>query len=812
MPGMMDTVLNVGINDDIVQVMVEKSHNPRWAHDTYRRFIQMFGVVVLKVEGRSYEKIIEQVMDNHCYTSETQFTADDLQQIVTEFKNITPFPQDAWKQLSMTIEAVFHSWKSPRAVKYRAMCELDQNMRVVGPAIVIQNMVHGNVNMHSGTGVYFTRSPEDGECREDVFYGEFLMHAVGSDIGSGTHTPRPLQDAVEEHPMALQHLKEYGQQLEGRYKDMLEIEFTIESGELFLLQCSAAKRTPRAAVNAAVAMATEKILSEREALMRVDPPLMEYFQHLVVDTDYVTAESGFLISQLIGQGIASAGGAATGQLVFSAEQAVRLAAKGVKCILCRREASTDDIEGLRAAAGVLTNTGGKTSHAAVLMREMGRAAVTGMSQLIVDETNETLANSSCSEVFRTGDVITIDGSSGRVYHGEVPTKPAGRLDFGLQTLLGWADRSKRMEVCALASSYEEAVTAYELKGDGVGLFRTADMFKHKDCLNEFRLFLLSEGRNQRALHLAKVLTVHRTLFEAIFRATHNGSLTVCLLDAPLGTFLPATLKGHFSEEVRRLGGELGVDYDECARRLDKLREGDSLLNAHGSKGSLLWADITTMQAMAFYGAAIATKIDGVNCRAQIAIPGATHEHEADSVTAAILTGTLSVCEEARHVPNYVSCPVGLVIGSLGVFPRGQDETVFGLSKSDSYRIVNPYVQRHVVARDPFEQLDIEVAMLVQMAVRKVRQVRPDMKIHIAGSQCCDPRSVSVLHSLGADSISCAPHKIPVSLVAAAQVAIAESQQQNRRGRKDMLTAGAAMTSDIFKTFFTGREGGSEKEK
>jgi pyruvate,orthophosphate dikinase len=342
------------------------------------------------------------------------------------------------------------------------------------------------------------------------------------------------------------------------------------------------------------------------------------------------------------------------------------------------------------------------------MREMGRAAVTGVAQLVVDEEEQTLANASRSEVFRAGEVITIDGSSGRVYRGEAPTRPAGHQEQGFQTLLSWADKYKRMEVCAVASSYDEAVQAYELRGDGVGLFRTGDMFRHRDCLLEFRLFLLSEGREQRAKHLGRVLTVHKTLFEQVFSATHNRCLTVCLLDTPLESFLPAVHKSSHREDIQSLSEHLGVDCDEVERRVGRLREGDSLMNNHGSKGALLWADITTMQAMAFYGAALAAKIDGVVCRAQIAVPGATHDHEADSAITAVLGGTLAVCDDAGHVPGYVKCPVGLVLGTprgcfradkmlspgstegprFLVFDTDQlTETIFGLSRTDSRRIV-----------------------------------------------------------------------------------------------------------------------------
>lgn len=830
MPGMMDTILNLGINEELVLIMARLSNNPRWAFDTYRRFLSMFGTVVLGAEKSKYEEVMEKARKRRGVEYDSMLTMSDLQTVVKHFKEIATVPDDPWEQLQMAIEAVFCSWYSPRAVKYRDIHGISNDL---GTAVTVQSMVYGNMNMRSGSGVAFTRNPATGE---KVFYGEYLNNAEGEDVVAGIRTPMTVQDLQLEQPTVYDQLSHIERLLERHYRDMQDIEFTVENGVLFILQTRRGKRTALAAVRIAVSMVQEKLITERDALMRIDPYQMDFFLHPMIDP---VCDPETLSDRFIGEGLAASAGAACGVLAFTCEDAEEFRKNKVNCILCRNETSADDIAGLNAAIGVLTIHGGVTSHAAVVMRGMGKPAVTGANRMSVrvvasstgekDESAQVAAadktatvgaagkseqgapsptgfvmelvgmrSNGNTAILRKGDVVTIDGSSGKVYFGEVPTVIAGR-DANYQTVLKWADKYKRMQVLVNAETFDDVQRGLIMGAEGVGLVRTEHMFFEKTRLDLFRQMILSATTEDRCACLMKMLPMQQQDFTNIFRMMSNRQVTVRLLDPPLHEFLPkrnqTTLESFtYEEELLELSARLGISLDECVSRISALTESNPMLGFRGCRLSVVYPEITEMQTRAIFGAALDCMKEGITVSPQIMIPLVCSDHEVSYIVPIIRNAYALVCEQYSSVYGDQGYHLNYSIGCMLEVPRAflraeriaaekhidfvsigtndLTQMVFGFSRDDTQRFMPAYLENHILAKDPFISLDIRgVGSLVTLAINKCKKANPAIKVGICGEHAGDPASIQFFNKIGLDYVSCSPSRIPIAKMAAAQAHI-----------------------------------------
>jgi pyruvate,orthophosphate dikinase len=760
MPGMMDTILNLGLNDEAVEGLASSTGNPRFAYDSYRRLIQMYGEVVEGVDAHRFEQALTDLKAERGVQQDVELDANDLRELVGTYQQIyeedtgTPFPQDARDQLARAVRAVFESWDTPRAQVYRRAHRIPDDL---GTAVNVVEMVFGNKGEGSGTGVAFTRDPSTGE---QGLYGEFLADAQGEDVVAGIRTPQPLAAMEQQLPEAFSQLTDTMHRLEEHYKDMQDIEFTVEEGRLYLLQTRSAKRTAAAALKAAVSMVDEGLISREEAVVRIDPAQLDQLLHPMIDPG---AEL-----EVAAHGLNASPGAACGAVVLDADTAEERGKAGESVILVRWETTPDDIHGLIQAAGILTAHGGMTSHAAVVARGMGKPCVAGCEGLTIDLDNRTLAIG--GQQLSEGDTITIDGGTGRVVIGEVPLVPP-QLNEDLETILVWADEQRRLKVRANADTPDDAVKAREFGAEGIGLCRTEHMFMAEDRLPRVREMIMASGEDERRVALDKLLPYQQSDFEGIFEAMAGLPVTIRLLDPPLHEFLPS-LEDAQDERMRE--------------RIKALQESNPMLGTRGCRLGLLWPEIYEMQVRAIIRAAAAVEertgeaplveimhpLVGFaeELRRLRALTIATAEEESDSVE--YLVGTMielpRACVRADEIAEHAD------FFSFGT--NDLTQTALGFSRDDAEgKFLTRYLEDGVLERNPFETLDQSgVGDLMRIAVERGRSVKDDLKLGICGEHGGEPDSVAFCHRLGLDYVSCSPYRVPLARLAAAQAALNES--------------------------------------
>jgi pyruvate,orthophosphate dikinase len=764
MPGMMDTVLNLGLNDETVRGLARSTDDERFARDSHRRFIQAFGEIVLGVPGHLFEEEIEKMKEERGVEADTELTADDLEELAVRFKEIVAeeadvgVPEDPYEQLELAIGAVFDSWLGERAVAYRREYGIPDSL---GTAVTVQRMVFGNMGDTSATGVAFTRNPATGE---QGLFGEFLLNAQGEDVVAGIRTPRPLPEMEAVLPTAYGQFLETAERLEREYGDMQDMEFTVERDKLYMLQTRSGKRTAAAALRIARDMAEEGLISHAEAVLRVEPAVLEQLLHPRIDPE---AEL-----DVLAHGLPASPGAATGKIVLTAGEAKERAAGGEAVLLVRRETNPDDVEGMIAARGVLTALGGMTSHAAVVARGMGKPAVTGCNALKIDRTSGTVRLG--GETFEAGDVLTIDGSDGSVIRGEAPlVEPEPSEDF--ETVLRWADEARALGVRANADTPEDARRARELGAQGIGLCRTEHMFMQGERLKIMREMILSEGDEALVEALAKLEPMQCEDFEGIFRAMDGLPVTVRLLDPPLHEFLPDSK--DLAKEIAEREGR-GEDAEEQRRQLrvaESLEEINPMLGLRGCRLGLLKPEVYLMQARAIAKAARTVREDGGNPVVEIMIPLVGFPSELERMRTLILA---ELAGEEVPIGTMIELPracavAGEIARVADFFSFGTNDLtqmVCGISRDDAEeKFLAEYLRNGVLLENPFETLDREgVGELVKMARERGRETNPRLKLGVCGEHGGDPKSVAFFHEAGLDYVSCSPFRVPGARLAAAQ--------------------------------------------
>ncbi len=797
MPGMMDTVLNLGLNDAVAAGLARESGDERFAYDSYRRFVSMYGDVVLGIKGEAkevdpFEAILEAKKRSLGVELDTDLPASALRELVVEYKyeihkrlNVR-FPEDAWDQLWGAIGAVFGSWENQRAVTYRRLYAIPSSW---GTAVNVQAMVYGNLGDDCATGVGFTRDPSTGVNR---FYGEYLVNAQGEDVVAGIRTPQPVsreaaadgQVALEETmPQAFRELDQVRDRLEHHYRDMQDIEFTIQKGKLWLLQTRSGKRTAKAMVKVAVDMVKEGLLSKEEAVLRIEPDKLDELLHPTFDSD--------ARRDVIATGLPASPGAAVGKVVFGADEAERRAAAGEQVILVRVETSPEDIHGMQAAAGILTARGGMTSHAAVVARGMGRCCVAGCGALDVDYAADCFRVDVASRgevVVRGGDVISIDGSTGEVMLGAVPVVE-GELDDDFALLMTWVDAARRMRVRGNADTPHDAEVARRFGAEGIGLCRTEHMFFEPDRILAVREMILAENEAGRRRALAKILPMQRGDFEGILRAMDGFPVTIRLLDPPLHEFLP-----HGDAEIAEVARELGVAADEVARQNEALREFNPMLGHRGVRLGVTYPEVYETQVRAIMEAASKLARAGVRVIPEIMIPIVGLEEEIKRMRELTVETAETVLRETGVRVDYtvgtmIELPRACIIAAdlarhADFFSFGTNDltqTTFGISRDDAGHFLPAYIEKNVIEVDPFVKLDQDgVGGLIGIAVERGRSAKPDLKVGICGEHGGEPTSVEFCHRAGFDYVSCSPFRVPIARVAAAQAALRERVVAGRR--------------------------------
>jgi pyruvate,orthophosphate dikinase len=779
MPGMMDTVLNLGLNDDTVEAIARETGDARFAYDSYRRFIQMYSDVVMGLDHSVFEEILEDTKANLGHEVDTALGADDWKNIIALYKAKIeeeleePFPQDPEKQLWGAISAVFSSWMNARAITYRRLHNIPESW---GTAVSVQAMVFGNMGDRSATGVAFTRNPSTGERK---LYGEFLVNAQGEDVVAGIRTPQNITEeariaagsdkpSLEKiMPAAFAEFVAVSERLEKHYADMQDLEFTIENGKLWMLQTRSGKRTAKAALRIAVEMAEEGLISREDAVLRIDPASLDQLLHPTIDPG---AERN-----VIGTGLPASPGAATGEIVFSSEDAEQLKSDGRKAILVRIETSPEDIHGMHAAEAILTTRGGMTSHAAVVARGMGKPCVSGAGSLRVDYRNETLI--AMGVVLKKGDIITVDGGIGQVLKGAVPMlQPELSGDFG--KIMEWADKTRRMKVRANAETPVDARTARSFGAEGIGLCRTEHMFFEGERIVAMREMILAADEKGRRAALDKLLPMQRSDFVELFEIMNGLPVTIRLLDPPLHEFLPKT-----GDEIAEVAAAMGVGADKLRERTDSLHETNPMLGHRGCRLAISYPEIAEMQARAIFEAAVeAAKSTGAPVEPEIMVPLVGLRAELDFVKARIDAIAADVMKETDIKINYL-------VGTMIELPRAAvrahsiaevaeffsfgtndlTQTTFGISRDDASSFLMTYQLKGIIEQDPFVSIDIDgVGELVRIAADKGRAARPGIKLGICGEHGGDPASIRFCEEVGLDYVSCSPFRVPIARLAAAQ--------------------------------------------
>ena len=771
MPGMMDTVLNLGMSDESVVAFAKKTGNERPAWDSYRRFINMFGDVVMGVPHSEFEAILGKVKEKAGAKQDTDLKTKDLKEVVEKYKELVKkekghsFPQGPWEQLEMGINAVFASWNSSRAVSYRRINKLRGD---AGTAVNVQAMVFGNMGDDSGTGVAFTRNPATGEKEH---YGEFLVNAQGEDVVAGIRTPRPIDDMKKTHPLVYGELLEIYEKLEKHYRDMQDFEFTFEKGKLYMLQTRSGKRTAQAAVKIAVDMDKEKLISREEAVMRVKPEQLDQLLHKQLDPK--AKESG----ELIAKGIAASPGAAVGKIVFTAGRATELFDLGEKVILVRNETSPEDIEGMHVAQGILTARGGKTSHAAVVARGMGKCCVAGCEEIRVDEEAKTLGIPKKNLVLRELEFIALDGGAGEVFRGRLPlVEPKVSGDFA--TLMDWADSFRTIGIRANADTPKDSQVARDFGAEGIGLCRTEHMFFEGGRIKAIRQMIIAQDEQGRRKALAKLLPYQREDFEGIFKVMDGLPVIIRLLDPPLHEFLPKE-----EEDMQELAKELNVHISKVRQISESLHEFNPMLGHRGCRLGITYPEITEMQATAIFEAALNVRKKNVKALPEIEIPlvGNVKEFLAQKEIIEMVAEKLKVKGKLHYkIGTMAEVPRACVIASelakevdfISFGTNDLTQTTLGFSRDDAGKFIQIYLEKGILKDDPFQTIDQEgVGKLMIQCVEAARKVKPTIDIGICGEHGGDPASVEFCHRIGLSNVSCSPFRVPIARLAAAQAAL-----------------------------------------
>jgi pyruvate,orthophosphate dikinase len=800
MPGMMDTILNLGLNDKTAAALVAKTGNKRFVYDSYRRFVQMYGDVVLglkpvhKDDIDPFEVIIEAKKHERRIKSDTDLTAADLKDLVARFKAAIKektgqdFPEDPKKQLWGAIGAVFGSWMNDRAIAYRKMYDIPEAW---GTAVNVQLMVFGNMGNDSGTGVAFTRDAATGG---NVFYGEYLMNAQGEDVVAGIRTPKPITELRKDDPKAYAQLEKIRRILEKHYTDMMDIEFTIQQGHLYMLQCRVGKRTAFAAIKIAVDMVGEKLIGEKEALLRIEPDQLNQLLRPIFDQ--AEKDAAIKAGRLLAKGLNAGPGAATGRVVFNSVDAEAWAARGEKVILTRIETSPEDIKGMNAAEGILTARGGMTSHAALVARQMGRVCVAGCGELVIDYGAHTMSVK--GRTIKEGDWISIDGTTGQVIEGKINTRPSEVLQVLVEKTLPpaqapvyqtfakvmtWADKYRTLKIRTNADQPDQSRNAVAFGAEGIGLCRTEHMFFGEGKIGPMREMILADTVEQRKTALAKLLPLQRRDFAGIFEVMAGRPVTIRTIDPPLHEFLP-----HEEKEQRDVASEMGIPYEKVRERVESLHEFNPMLGFRGCRLGIIYPEITEMQARAIFEAAAATKKKKIPVLPEVMIPLVGHVKELQNQERLVRATADAVMKEQGVKFDYL-------VGTMIEIPRGAitadeiatvaeffsfgtndlTQTTLGVSRDDAARFLRPYVEMEIYAKDPFEVLDRDgVGQLMRMAVERGRKTRPGIKLGICGEHGGDPSSIEFCHLIGLNYVSCSPFRVPIARLAAARAAILNS--------------------------------------
>jgi len=770
MPGMMDTILNLGLNDRSVEGLIAMAGTDRFAWDAYRRLVNMFGDVVMGIDHADFEAEMNGLKQEVGKRDDTELTTDDLKELTGRYKKVfesrtgKPFPQDPREQLRLAIEAVFRSWSNPRAVKYR---EINKITGLLGTAVNVQVMVFGNMGDTSGTGVCFTRDPATGE---NVFYGEYLMNAQGEDVVAGIRTPEPIEKLKQVLPDCFEELDRHQKALERHYTDMQDIEFTIEEGTLYVLQTRAGKRTPPAAVRCAVEMVKEGLIDEKTAVSRVKPGDINVLMHPTFDPA--------VEKNVIATGLPASPGAAAGHVYFTAHDAEARKATGEKVVLVRHETSPEDVGGMHAAEGILTAVGGMTSHAAIVARGMGKCCIVGCSQIHLASDSKSFTTDRGVTV-KEGDYISLDGTAGEVYLGEVKTIPP-ELSGDFESILKFADNIRTMKVRTNCDTPEDAARARELGAEGIGLTRTEHMFFEKDRIWAMREMILAETDEQRENALARLLPMQRSDFEGIFRAMDGLPVTIRLLDPPLHEFLPAEPKA-----LQEMAQRLDVSVERVETKVKSLHELNPMLGHRGCRLGISYPAINKMQARAILEAAYNVADEGVTVLPEIMVPLVGEVKELDRIKADVMEVYADIQRERQKpidflVGTMIEVPraaltAGEVAGTAQFFSFGTNDLTqmtFGFSRDDVGTFLPEYIEKGVLPEDPFASLDQNgVGRLVELAVVEGRGARPDLKVGICGEHGGDPNSIHFCHKVGLDYVSCSPFRVPVARIAAAHAAM-----------------------------------------
>ena len=775
MPGMMDTILNLGLNDEAVEGFAKKTNNPRFAYDSYRRFIQMYSDVVMEVNKSFFEKIIDELKEELGVHYDTELNVDDLKELVKRFKKIysdhmngEEFPQDAREQLMGAVKAVFRSWDNPRAIVYRRMNDIPGDW---GTAVNVQAMVFGNMGDTSGTGVAFTRNPSTGE---KGIYGEYLINAQGEDVVAGVRTPQPITKLAEDLPECYEEFIKIATKLENHYKDMQDMEFTIQEGKLYFLQTRNGKRTAQAAINIACDLVDEGMITPEEAILRIDAKSLDQLLHPMFDKDEL--EKG----EVIGSALPASPGAAAGKIYFNAEDAKNAGkgGRGERVILVRLETTPEDIEGMVASQGVLTVRGGMTSHAAVVARGMGTCCVSGCGEIKINEEKKefTLGN----YTFHEGDYISLDGSTGKIYKGDIKTVPASVTgNFG--RIMAWADENRRLKVRTNADNPRDTKKAVELGAEGIGLCRTEHMFFEEDRIPKIRKMILSETVEDREEALNELIPFQKGDFKAMYKVLNGLPMTVRYLDPPLHEFLPTE-----EEDIIALAKDMNVSVEKLKEKISDLHEFNPMMGHRGCRLAVTYPEIAKMQTRALMEAAIeVSEEEGIEIVPEIMIPLVGEEKELKFVKDIVVETAELVKKEKNsdmqyHIGTMIEIPraaltADAIAKEAEFFSFGTNDLTqmtFGFSRDDAGKFLDSYYQNKIYESDPFAKLDqTGVGQLVEMAVEKGRKTRPNIKLGICGEHGGEPSSIEFCNRIGLDYVSCSPFRVPIARLAAAQAAI-----------------------------------------
>ena len=787
MPGMMDTVLNLGLNDETVKALAKASGSERFAYDSYRRFLQMFSDVVLGADIELYEEALENMKKSKGYKADTDLTAEDLKELVKEYKEIGAktgkvVPQDPWDQLWAGIGAVFGSWMAARAITYRKLNNIPGDW---GTAVNVQTMVFGNAGDDCATGVCFSRDPATGE---NVYYGEYLVNAQGEDVVAGIRTPQPMaskgdgNSLEEKWPHLYQELVDVRNNLEKHYKDMQDMEFTIEHGKLWMLQCRNGKRTAAAAVRMAVEMVEEGLINKEEAIMRVGADQLDQLLHPMLDPKAK--------KNVIATGLPASPGAAVGRAVFNAEDAEAWAAKGEKVILIRNETSPEDIGGMHAAQGVITARGGMTSHAAVVARGMGTPCVSGSHEIHIDYAKKTMTTDK-GVVVKEGDWVSLDGAKGQIIEGQVPTVKADTNSGNFGKLMGWVDEIRTLEVRANAETPKDAQTARDFGAQGIGLARTEHMFFDADRIPDMRAMILAENEEGRRAALARLLPYQKQDFKDLFKIMDGLPVVIRLLDPPLHEFLP-----HTDAEMQELADKIGMSLEKVKQRANALHEANPMLGHRGCRLPITYPEICEMQTRAILEAAMECEAEGVNVLPEIEVPLTGSKKELDIVKDIIDTTAEKIfAEKGKKIKYEVGSMIELPRAALkadelaksaeffGFGTNDLTQTTLGMSRDDTGAILDEYRARGVYVAAPFASIDVEgVGCLVKLACEKARCANPSIWLGVCGEHGGDPMSIDFFQTCGMNYVSCSPYRVPVARLAAAQAAVRHKNDKKEEGK------------------------------